>query len=68
MTCAEQTEWENSLDWKVVGPNMIAALEDIDFALSCASRPSREARKIVKKIFKEIGRDKLNDLDIHNRD
>jgi hypothetical protein len=58
---AQQTEWENSLDWKAIGPKMLAALEDIDFALSCAERPSREARKIIKKIFKEIGRDKLDE-------
>lgn len=60
MANAKQTEWEDSLDWKVVGPKLIAALEDIDFALNCSERPSQEARKIVARIFKEIGRDKVD--------
>lgn len=55
-----QTEWENGLNWAVIGPKLIAALEDIDYALHCAARPTVEAKKIVDRIFKEIGRDELD--------
>lgn len=55
-----QIEWEKSLNWTVIGPKLIAALEDIDFALHCAARPADEAKKIVDRIFREIGRDELD--------
>jgi hypothetical protein len=55
-----QTEWESSLNWPEIGPKLIAALEDIDWALHSAIRPTAEAKKIVARIFKEIGRDKLD--------
>ena len=55
-----QIEWEKSLNWAVIGPKLIAALEDIDYALHSASRPADAAKKIVNRIFKEIGMDELD--------
>jgi hypothetical protein len=56
MVNQRQAEWESSLNWPEVGPKLIAALEDIDSALHTARRPTAEAKKIVDRIFKEIGR------------
>jgi hypothetical protein len=55
-----QIEWEKRVNWAVIGPKLIAALEDIDFALHCAGRPTYQAKKIVDRIFKEIGMDELD--------
>jgi hypothetical protein len=55
-----QIEWEKNVNWAVIGPKLIAALEDIDYALHGARRPSDEAKKIVNRIFKEIGMDELD--------
>ena len=60
MISRQQTEWEQSLNWPEVGPKLIAALEDIDWALS--SGKSKAASEIVGRIFAEIGRDKLDKM------
>ena len=57
----KQTEWEQSLDWPVVGPKLIAALEDIDWALACGKPEA--AQKIVHEVFKEIGRSQLDEME-----
>jgi hypothetical protein len=46
--------WFATLDWPTVGPKLLRALEDVDWALS--SDKPREARKIVERVFAEIGR------------
>jgi hypothetical protein len=48
--------WLKTLDWPNVGPRLIAALEEIDFALHSAKRPAFEARKIVERVWLETGR------------
>ena len=60
MISRRQTEWEKSLNWPEVGPKLIAALEDIDWALS--SGKPKAASEIVGRIFTEIGRDKLDKM------
>jgi hypothetical protein len=55
----EQEEWERSLNWPEVGPKLIAALEDIDWALS--SGKPEAASEIVESVWKEIGRDTLDE-------
>lgn len=54
----DQREWEQSLDWTVVGPKLIAALEEISWALN--DDQPEAAADIVTKVFHEIGRDKLD--------
>ena len=56
-----QTAWEKTLDWPTVGPKLIAALEDISWAL--ASEKPAAAQEIIHEVFKEIGRDQLDALD-----
>ena len=56
-----QTEWEKSLDWPTVGPKLIAALEDISWALHDGQVDA--AQQAISKVFTEIGRDQLDDLD-----
>jgi hypothetical protein len=51
---------EKSLNWPEVGLKLIAALEDIDWAL-WSGKP-RAAAKIVERIFTEIGRAELDRL------
>jgi hypothetical protein len=53
-TNKQQAEWLNSLDWLDVGPKLVAALEEIDWALS--SGKTNAAKKIIDRIFREIGR------------
>jgi hypothetical protein len=43
-----------TLDCPTVGPKLMRALEDIDWALS--SDKPREAERIVDRVFVEIGR------------
>jgi len=54
----DQIEWEKTLNWPEVGPKLIAALEDIDWAL-CDDHIDA-ARDIIVRVFREIGRDKLD--------
>ena len=56
-----QRAWESSLDWPTVGPKLIAALEDISWAL--ISEKPAAARSIIGKVFTEIGRDQFDALD-----
>jgi len=53
-TNKQQAEWLNSLDWLDVGPKLVAALEDIDWALH--SGKINGAKTIIDRIFGEIGR------------
>ena len=46
--------WLKTLDWPTVGPKLLQALEDIDWAL--ASDKPDEAEKIIDRVFAEIGR------------
>jgi hypothetical protein len=46
--------WLKTLDWPSVGPKLLRALEDVDWALS-SDKPD-EAEKIVDRVFAEIGR------------
>jgi hypothetical protein len=46
--------WLKTLDWPTVGPKLLQALEDVDWALS-SDKPD-EAEKIVDRVFAEIGR------------
>jgi hypothetical protein len=55
----EQEKWERSVNWNQVGPQLIEALEDIDYAL--AYRKVKDARDIIGRVWKETGRDKLDE-------
>jgi hypothetical protein len=51
MTERQQQKW----NWQKIGPELMAALEDIDFALHCSNRPTRDAKIIVNKVLEKIG-------------
>ena len=46
--------WESTLDWPTVGPKLIAALEEISWAL--ISEKPAAAQSIIDKVFTEIGK------------
>ena len=46
--------WLKTLDWPTVGPKLLRALEDVDWALS-SDKPDA-AEEIVDRVFAEIGR------------
>jgi hypothetical protein len=53
-----EKERKYGLDWPVVGPKLIAALEDIFWALA-EDKPD-EAADIIDRLFKELGPARLN--------
>jgi hypothetical protein len=55
----EEEEWLRSLNWPEIGPRLIEALEDISSALG--SGKPEAAAEIVTRVWKEIGRDKLDE-------